>query len=76
MRRRVVQRNVGRLGWDVTNIVYILEISFSLTMGHKKAQSNSAGDVAMLVVSIRDNIGNEEISKRTKVTDLAQRIAS
>ncbi|CAH2265141.1 jg9293 [Pararge aegeria aegeria] len=36
---------------------------------HKKAQSNSAGD------GLRDQIRNEESPRRTRVTDIAQRVA-
>ncbi|CAH2244007.1 jg2517 [Pararge aegeria aegeria] len=43
---------------------------------HKKAQNHSAGDGrAMLGVSLRDQIRNEEIRRRTRVTDIAQRVA-
>ncbi|CAH2230228.1 jg19982 [Pararge aegeria aegeria] len=37
---------------------------------HKKAQSHSAGDG----VSLRDQIRNVEIHRRTRVTDIAQRV--
>ncbi|CAH2244826.1 jg16105 [Pararge aegeria aegeria] len=43
---------------------------------HKKAQSRSAGDGgAMLGVSLRDQIRNEEIHTRTRITDIDQRVA-
>ncbi|CAH2236725.1 jg16965 [Pararge aegeria aegeria] len=42
----------------------------------KKAQSHSGGMArAMLGVSLRDQIRNVEIRRRTRVTDIAQRVA-
>ncbi|CAH2230216.1 jg7922 [Pararge aegeria aegeria] len=46
-------------------------------MPHKKAQSHSAGDGASyaLVVSLRNQIRNVDMRRRTRVTDIAQRVA-
>ncbi|CAH2227094.1 jg27942 [Pararge aegeria aegeria] len=41
---------------------------------HKKAQSHSAGDRDRLRVSLRVQIRNEEIRRRTRVNDIAQRV--
>ncbi|CAH2261471.1 jg20131 [Pararge aegeria aegeria] len=43
---------------------------------HKKAQSHSASNGESLGVSLRDQIRNEEIRRRTRVTDIAQRVAN
>ncbi|CAH2241182.1 jg3248 [Pararge aegeria aegeria] len=50
--------------------------SWLLTLGLKKAQRHSASDEKSYVRSISTcQIRNEEIRRRTKVTDLAQRVA-
>ena len=51
--------------------------TWSLTMGflRKLRVTQRAMDRAMLGVSLRDRIRNEEISRGTKVTDIARRIA-
>ncbi|CAH2258234.1 jg19925 [Pararge aegeria aegeria] len=50
--------------------------SWSLTIGLKQAQSHSASDGKSYVrSSLRDQIRNEEIRRRTKVTDKDQRVA-
>ena len=42
---------------------------------HKKEVTQRAMERAMLGVSLRDRIRNEEIRRRTKITDIAQRVA-
>ncbi|CAH2219636.1 jg23931, partial [Pararge aegeria aegeria] len=44
---------------------------------HKKSQlrAQQAMERAMLGVSLRDHTRNEEIRRRTRVTDIAQRVA-
>ena len=51
--------------------------TWSLTMGliRRLKVTQRAMERAMLGVSLRDHIRNEEIRKRTKVTDIARRIA-
>ena len=51
--------------------------TWSLTIGlmNKLKVAQRAMERAMLGVSLRDRIRNEEIRKRTKVTDIAQRIS-
>jgi hypothetical protein len=51
--------------------------TWPLTMGlvRRLNVTQSAMERTMLGVSIRDRIRNDEIRKRTKVTDIARRIA-
>jgi hypothetical protein len=51
--------------------------TWSLTMGliRKLNVTQRAMERAMLAVSLRDRIRNDEIRKRTKITDIARRIA-
>ncbi|CAH2228331.1 jg1561 [Pararge aegeria aegeria] len=51
--------------------------TWSLTMGliRRLRVTQRAMERAMLGVSLRDQIRNEEIRRRTRVTDIAQRIA-
>ncbi|CAH2210916.1 jg7571 [Pararge aegeria aegeria] len=58
----------GRLVWLET---------WPLTMGliRRLRVTHRAMERAMLGVSLRDQIRNEEIRRRTRVTDIAQRVA-
>ncbi|CAH2231293.1 jg20612 [Pararge aegeria aegeria] len=51
--------------------------TWSLTMGliRRLRVTQRAMERAMLGVSLRDQIRNEEIRRRTRVTDIAQRVA-
>ena len=51
--------------------------TWSLTIGHmnKLKVAQRAMERAMLGVSLRDRVRNEEIRRITKVTDIAQRIS-
>ncbi|CAH2241458.1 jg15655 [Pararge aegeria aegeria] len=51
--------------------------TWSLTLGliRRLRVTQWAMERAMLGVSLRDQIRNEEIRKRTRVTDIAQRVA-
>ncbi|CAH2268057.1 jg10366 [Pararge aegeria aegeria] len=42
---------------------------------NRKAQGHSVGDGAMLGVSLRNQIRNDEIRRRTRITHIAQTVA-
>ncbi|CAH2266686.1 jg19836 [Pararge aegeria aegeria] len=54
---------------------FVLPVSLAIGLIRRPRVTQRAMERAMLGVSLRDQIRNEEIRRRTRVTDIAQRVA-